>query len=151
MKKVSFHNKTDKPVHLGPVMVMPGQTREVPEQYAVHRVQTAVRTVEELQAESFDVTAFARQNQATEIAALPELSDADFKAVVDYYATHQAPKKLAAALRTEMEARAAEAAAAKYVDSLAMMSDEELNAEADAVADDNGRLALVQAEQETRG
>ena len=150
MNKVPFHNKTDKPVHLGPVTVMPGQTRPVPQQYVVHRVQTTVRTVEELQAASFDLKAFVNQKQDDEIKALPELSDDEFTAVVNYYSSHNAPKKLAKALTIELESRAQEVAAAKYVDSLALMSDEELAAEAEAVADDEGRLALVQAEQENR-
>ena len=47
MQKVPYHNKTDKPVHIGPVTIMPNQTRVVDSQYLLIKAREEARKADE--------------------------------------------------------------------------------------------------------
>lgn len=141
MQKVPYHNKTEKPVHIGAVTVPPNQTRMVESQYLLIKAR---EDLPETTAAGWNLEAFVKQNQETEIAQLPELTDQQLEQVVAHYSQNTPPKKLKPALEAEVIAREEYRKADEYVASLESMSDEELKAELLYVGDDEGKLALVQ-------
>lgn len=151
MKKIPFHNKEPNTVHLGPVSVPAGETRMVDAAYVLARADKQGRQAQEPVVPAWSLEDFVKQKQDDEIKQLPELTDAQFAAVVDYYKEHQTPKKLEKALPIEADARAAQKEADAYADTLKAMSTEELQGELLAQAEDAGRLAMVQVELSHRG
>ncbi|MBO9493859.1 hypothetical protein J7438_07135 [Thalassotalea sp. G20_0] len=141
MQKVPYHNKTEKPVHIGAVTVPPNQTRMVESQYLLIKAREDLL---ETTAAVWNLEAFVKQNQETEIAQLPELTDQQLEQVVAHYSQNTPPKKLKPALEAEVVTREEARKADEYVTSLETMSDEELKAELLSVGDDEGKLALVQ-------
>ena len=141
MQKVPYYNKTEKPVHIGSVTIMPNQTRMVDSQYLLIKVrENLVGTT----VVAWNLNEFVKQNQEAEIAQLPELTERQLKQVVVYYSQLQTPRKLKLALEAEVVSREEARKADEYVTSLEEMSDEELKAELLSVGNDEGKLALLQ-------
>ncbi|WP_067519504.1 hypothetical protein [Endozoicomonas ascidiicola] len=152
--RIPYENKTEKAQHLGSVTVPPGETRMVESSYILARTNQEDRqdAPKSSSAETvWSLEEFVKQNQAEEIKQLPELTNEQFAAVVEHYQTNKPPKKLEAALPVEAEARKAQAEADEFAATLKAMSDEELQGELMAHAEDEGRLAMIQHELSVRG
>ncbi|MGI9278189.1 MAG: hypothetical protein ACR2PX_00955 [Endozoicomonas sp.] len=148
--KIPFHNKEKNPVHIGAVTVPAGETRMVEAAYVLARADQQGRQPQSSESTEWSLEAFVKLKQDEEIKQLPELTDDQFAAVAEYYENNQPPKKLEKALPIEAGARAAQKEADDYVAALDAMSKEELQAELLVQAEDEGRLALAQAELSKR-
>ncbi|MCW7553658.1 hypothetical protein NX722_13675 [Endozoicomonas gorgoniicola] len=149
-RKIPFYNKGKNDVHIGSVTVPAGETRMVESAYVLARSAESGREEQKTEVPApepeWTLEAFVKLKQDDEIKALPTLSDEQFAEVQAYYQTHQPPKKLEKALPIEAEARKAQKEADDFADALKGMTEEELQGELLAQAEDAGRLALVQAE-----
>ena len=151
-RKIPFFNREKNDVHIGSVTVPAGETRMVESAYVLARSAELGREEQktEVPAPEWSLEAFVKMKQDDEIKALPTLSDEQFAEVQAYYQTHQPPKQLEKALPIEAEARKAQKEADDFAGALKAMTEEELQGELLAQAEDAGRLALVQAELSNR-
>ena len=152
-RKIPFHNKEKKAVHIGSVTVPAGETRLVESAYVLARSAKAGRAEQKAKEPAqpeWDLKFFVKMKQDEEIKLLPTLSDEQFAEVLAHYQEHQPPKKLEKALPIEADARKAQAEADAFAESLKGMSEEELQGELLAQAEDTGRLELVKAELDSR-
>jgi len=146
MKKIPYHNTTDKPKHFGPVTVMPGCTRQIESVYLVKTVQDQLPAA----VTGFSLEAFVKQKQADEISQLPSLSTENFAQVFNYYKDHDAPKKLRPVLDNELKVRDREAELTALELDMTEWNEDDFNLALLEYAEDSEVLNMIQTTMASR-
>lgn len=156
--KVPYHNTKSHPEHVGGVMVQPGETRFIDEnRHPDYPGMGARRAAPTPEPTGSDMTDLAAEKADVIKAQLAELDDNQLSELLAAEEAGKNRKGVVEAVNSELLTRASEGGegaendpaaveAQQFAASLPEMSDDELAELAESVADDEGRLALVNEE-----